>query len=217
MRNGLNLGCGLQPIYSTSDHNWINLDLAPLPQTWPDDQTYYQFDLETIATGAKLAFPDGHFDLVYASHTLEHVRGLLPLIQECHRLLQDGGHLLARVPYAGSIDAWEDPTHVRGFVPSTFLAFTQEYYHRADYGYRGDFDLIRCVALVPPEFRGAEPAELPQIVKHANNFATEIVCLLRAVKPPRKASGKPPPRPAEIAFADDRKVELEILKEIKGL
>lgn len=45
-------------------------------------------------------FADNHFDIVYASHVLEHVnqKELLPTVQGIHRILRPGGKFFVSVP-----------------------------------------------------------------------------------------------------------------------
>lgn len=72
-------------------------------------------------------------DLVLASHVLEHITNLIPLMREIHRVLKPGGHLCLVSPYASSDDAWEDPTHVRAFTEQSFRYFDRRLYEKADH------------------------------------------------------------------------------------
>jgi predicted SAM-dependent methyltransferase len=56
----LQLGCGRKPL-----SGFVNLDVAALP------------GVDLVANlEQKLPFPDNHFDLVHARHTIEHVENL---------------------------------------------------------------------------------------------------------------------------------------------
>lgn len=59
------------------------------------------FDVLT-GTLEELHYLDGEFDVVVASHTLEHVPAPVQFLQEMHRILQDDGLLVIAVPnFAG--------------------------------------------------------------------------------------------------------------------
>src|SRR5262245_27370471 len=66
----LNLGCG-----NDTRPGWVNLDVAALP------------GVDTIADISKcrtepLPFPSETFDEILASHVLEHIQDILPLMSE---------------------------------------------------------------------------------------------------------------------------------------
>jgi predicted SAM-dependent methyltransferase len=80
----LNVGCG-QRFRS----GWVNVDISPQhPDVMRCDAT------------AGLPFPDDHFDVVYHSHVLEHVRRAEApsLLRECRRVLRPGGTLRIATP-----------------------------------------------------------------------------------------------------------------------
>lgn len=80
----LNLGCG-----SAFHPDWVNLD------SFPAAPGIVAHDLN-----AALPFPDGRFDVVYASHVLEHLdpNAGLRLLCECNRILGHKGILRVVVP-----------------------------------------------------------------------------------------------------------------------
>ena len=71
-----------------------------------------------------LPFGDDSIDEIHASHFLEHVSELVELMDECFRVLKSGGIMSIVVPYALSHTAFQDPYHVRFFVPESFWYFT---------------------------------------------------------------------------------------------
>lgn len=107
----LNIGCG-----TDYREGWINVDrYAPRA-----DQ---RFDL--FRKPWPLA--DASVDYVLASQVLEHVPprigdedGLLEVLGEIHRVLRNGGLLHAGVPYAGSDNDYNNVTHYRHFIPTSF-------------------------------------------------------------------------------------------------
>lgn len=60
-----------------------------------------------------LPFADGSVDRVFVVHVLEHLVDFLPLVDECHRVLRDGGVLHVMSPWWRHVNAVADPTHVR--------------------------------------------------------------------------------------------------------
>ena len=60
-------------------------------------------------------------------------------MQELWRIAKPNAKMVIRVPHGASDDAWEDPTHVRAYFSNSFGYYSQPYYWRADYGYRGDW------------------------------------------------------------------------------
>jgi len=71
---------------------------------------------------AKLPLPSNSVEEILAEHVLEHVRNLLPLLQECWRVLKKpGGKMVVEVPaWPNSERALSDPGHVRFFTEETF-------------------------------------------------------------------------------------------------
>lgn len=171
----LNLGCGRNSL-----SGWINIDIFPMPG----------IDLVADLEKCKdipLPFADDSVDEFLLSHVLEHLREPLALMQELHRIAKPGALMVIRVPHGASDDAFEDPTHVRQFFPGSFGYYSQPYYWRADYGYRGDW-LTEKVTLWVPE---RENAGLPIFaimdkIHHQRNIVSEMVAELTAVKPIRQ-------------------------------
>jgi SAM-dependent methyltransferase len=173
----LHLGCG-----RTILPGWLNLDaVAALGVD-------LVVDLEDCSRG-RIPLENDSVDEMLASHVLEHVRGILPLMEELHRVAREGCALTVRVPYGSSDDAWEDPTHVRAFFLQSFGYFGQPFYWRADYGYRGDWDVERIdLTMRDAALRGAPTRLLDEAVRIQRNVVEEMVATLRAVKPIRPAS-----------------------------
>lgn len=104
----LDIGCG-----PTKQHAWaVGVDRHPF------DGVAVVADIER-----GLPFADGEADQVFAVHILEHVRDLVGLMNEIHRVLKPGGVLHAMVPNGQFVNAFADPTHVRHFHLQTFKYF----------------------------------------------------------------------------------------------
>lgn len=88
-----------------------------------------------------LPWADGEFDLILASHVLEHVVNYLPLLRDLHRILKPGGILVVKVPEFPCRAAVADPTHVRYFVPESFFHLCDHNMGFDTGGLKGLFDL----------------------------------------------------------------------------
>lgn len=100
----LNIGCGFDYKYQ---RDWVNLDVTKPCNVMAD-------------ANEGLPFRDRSFDLVWASHILEHVPDLRAIQRELARVIKKGGELEVIVPYYLSVDAWGDPTHCRAFSEDSF-------------------------------------------------------------------------------------------------
>ncbi len=168
----LNLGCGrnVQP-------GWVNIDMARLPGV----------DLIADLNECRrvpLPYADDSVDQFLLCHTLEHIPDSLGLMQELHRIAKPGANCIVHVPYGSSDDAWEDPTHVRAYYRGSWGYFSQPYYWRADYGFRGDWQ-VELIQLVVAKASG-EAADYLRRIDHERNIVIEMVATLRAVKPIRE-------------------------------
>ena len=181
----MNVGCG-----RTILPDWINLDSMPLPGV------DLVCDLDRLGPGdgrVLLPLPDSAISEFLLSHVLEHIREPLPMMQELWRVARPGAIMTVRCPYGSSDDAWEDPTHVRAIFLQSFGYFSQPYYWRADYHYRGDWQVQQITLRVDPDlFAGLQresgrptPAML-QAVLRQRNVVRELVARLAAVKPLRE-------------------------------
>ena len=185
--NKLNLGCGRDIM-----EGWTNLDINP--SVGAD----VIFDLERCGeqgTFGRLPFKGNQFDRILCSHTLEHLRNILPLMEELWRVSKPNAEFIIRVPYALHNSAFDDPTHVRFFTPESFIYFAQPAYKRTDYGYRGDWQAQEIMLVLSPLMReklynqGFETNEgLDFAIKHLHNTADEIVAMLKCIKPARSTS-----------------------------
>lgn len=196
----LNLGCGRNCM-----PGWVNVDAAALPGV------DVVADLERCRT-QPLPFADNAADELLLSHVIEHIDDTLGVMQELHRIARAGASATIRCPYGGSDDADEDPTHRRRFFVNSFGYFSQPFYWRADYGYRGDWEPRRIVLVVDPqENAGLAPSEVLGRVRTLRNVVIEMVARLEAVKPIRPPDRSLQRAPAiEIAY-DRRQGHLSVV------
>jgi len=174
---------------------WVNVDCVDLPGV----------DLIADLEALTLPYPDDTVDELALVHVLEHIRDPLPLMQELWRVAEPGATLTICCPYGSSDDADEDPTHVRRIFLNTFAYFGQPFYYRADYGYRGDWDVDHLVLDLGAQYAGVPAGEVMADVASIRNVVTQITAVMRAVKPIREPLQEliEPPRVA-LRVADGR-------------
>jgi SAM-dependent methyltransferase len=168
----LNLGCGRD-----IRDGWVNIDSAPL--TGVDHVV--DFDNKPV-----LPFDDDSVDESEGSHVIEHLHSPLPFMEELWRVTKPGGTVTFRCPYGSSDDADEDPTHVRRMFAGSWGYFGQPHYWRADYGYRGDWQVDTVWLAIDPQLNHLSDDELKIAVQFQRNVVLEMVATLRAVKPARE-------------------------------
>ena len=74
---------------------------------------------------------------------------------------------------------------MRPLFPGSFGYFSQPYYWRADYGYRGDWVTERVELTLGQRYRGLTVEQAWECVYSQRNVVDEMVAHLRAVKPAR--------------------------------
>ncbi len=112
----IDIGCG----YSKRG-GYIGVDIHDYSKQYPKDE-FIQCDLEK----GILPFCSNSATHLLADSVLEHIRNLIPLMNDCWRVLKRGGTFEITVPKAGSETSFKDPTHVRFFLGKTFSYFTKE-------------------------------------------------------------------------------------------
>lgn len=182
--NRLHLGCG-----RTILKDWINLDFIAL------EGVDVVANLDTC-TEIPLPFEDNSIEEFYGSHLIEHIQHTLPMMQELHRIAKPGAKANFRLPYGSSDDAFEDPTHVKQYFLQSFGYFSQPYYWRADYGYRGDWKTDKIALLVSEEkYQHQSFQQIYEDVMTKRNVVREMVVELTAIKPIREAKKELQTRP----------------------
>jgi len=85
-----------------------------------------------------IPFPASQFDLVYSSHSLEHLdpKKLVFVLEEIWRVSKPGGQIVIIAPHFSGMGGPTNPTHLRtGFTSQTFQYFKSEdeYQGRVDF------------------------------------------------------------------------------------
>jgi len=171
----LHLGCGRKILAG-----WTNVDV------FPGEGVDIVADLNDCAK-TPLPFETDSITEFLGSHLLEHITNSLPMMQELHRIAKPGAQAVFNLPYGSSDDAFEDPTHVRQYFLNSFGYFSQPYYWRADYGYRGDWQPESIGLKVSQRrYQGRTADEIMEDVLHLRNVVTEMTVVLSAIKPIRR-------------------------------
>ena len=133
-----------------------------------------------------LPFEESSVDEILLSHVIEHIFDPLSLMQEVYRIAKPDSYCTIRVPHGANDEAWEDQTHKRVYFPGSFGYFSQPYYWKADYGYRGDWQVEVIRLTVDRKFNGTNGKQFLSRINSERNLVNEMVAVLRAVKPMRR-------------------------------
>lgn len=114
----LDLGCG-DAKYKSNNNIVIGIDKVNIK------------DVDIVHDLNKFPYPfkNNEFDLVYTSHTLEHLDNLDKVFQELIRITRNKGRIKIRVPHFSCGVSYRDPTHKRLFSYFTFDYFTNECFY----------------------------------------------------------------------------------------
>lgn len=131
--------------------------------------------------GATLPFPSESQDAVYSSHSLEHIHDFLKAIQEWHRVVKVGGHIIVAVPHAHLYERRRRPPsrwnlgHVRMYTAASLLAefeaalppnsYRVRHLQEDDRGYRYDD---------PPDRHGIGGYEIEMVVEKIKEPAWKV-------------------------------------------
>jgi SAM-dependent methyltransferase len=128
---------------------WVNLDGNPSVEP----------DLVCVLGVDPIALPDDSVDMVIAHHVIEHIGEIgkteawFYFWQELYRVMKPGGRVQFECPYATSIWAWADPTHIRAISEYTFLYLNQDAYTVGGSipDYRPPFDFVLTDTRLRPD------------------------------------------------------------------
>lgn len=191
----LHLGAG-----KDRKEGWINLDMCALPGI------DVVADLNECGT-KPLPFAENVFEEIFANHVLEHIPNPLPLMQELHRIARNGALCLFNTPYGSSDDAFENPTHVRQYFLGSYGYFSQPFFWREDYGYRGDWQPEKLLLKIRKGMytEMTNPRVILDDIMTKRNIVLEMSATLRCVKPIRAMNRDLQTAPKiEFALVDSR-------------
>lgn len=170
----LNLGAGRDV---RTDGKWVNVDCVE----GPNIDLVLDLDQPKPFELAR----ENTVDEFLVSHLIEHITYPLPLLESMWRAAKPDALAVFRCPYGSSDDADEDPTHVRRMFIFSWGYFGQPFYWKADYGYRGDWQVEKVVLYCNPDRVGSSEGETLELISMERNVVLEMEAHLRAVKPLR--------------------------------
>jgi SAM-dependent methyltransferase len=74
-------------------------------------------------------FPDSSFEAVVLRNVIEHVRNVVGLMEEIHRIGTPGADVLITTPHFSSVYSYQDPTHLRHLALDSMDYFTEKTSH----------------------------------------------------------------------------------------
>ncbi len=105
----LDFGCGSKPYRSLFDvETYIGTDVEV------SGHDHLSEDIDVYYDGKTLPFDDTSFDSIFSSEVFEHVFNLPEILDELHRVLKPGGHMLVTVPFV-----WDEHE-----IPYDFARYT---------------------------------------------------------------------------------------------
>lgn len=183
----VDLGCGL-----AKKPEFIGVDRFQLP------------GVDIIADlDGKLPFDDSSVDLVYASHSLEHVKDLMHTIREIYRICKHGAQVCIVAPYYEQKLNFANPYHIQAFNEHTPRFWTdypyspipkEEWWHphavtwglsKSDHSDPGiDLRCVRMKFSYFPDYRNLRPEEQRKARKEKIDVCDQIIYFLIAIKKP---------------------------------
>jgi len=120
-------------------------------------------------------------DVVYMSHIMEHIKDLIPFMEEVYRVCRPGAEVRVIVPYYTSRGAFRDPTHVRFIAEDTFQYFEPP----TNYGIKTNFKIEKIEYDVRKPFRYFPQYFQKRFRRYLWNVVDNMRVTLRAVKDER--------------------------------
>lgn len=117
-------------------------------------------------------------EIMNMSHIMEHVRDLIPFMEEVYRVCRPGAKVRIVVPYYASRGAFRDPTHVRFITEDTFQYFEQP----TDYGVKTNFRIENIAYDMRKPFRYFPKYFQKRFRRYLWNVVDNMSVALRAVK-----------------------------------
>ncbi len=117
-------------------------------------------------------------DVVFMSHIMEHIRDLIPFLEEVYRVCRPGAEVRVIAPYYTSRGAFRDPTHVRFITEDTFQYFESP----TDYGIKTNFQIEKIEFDMRKPFRYFPKYFQKRFRRYLWNVVDNMSVTLRAIK-----------------------------------
>lgn len=73
--------------------------------------------------------PDSAYDVILLRNVIEHIQGIVGLMEEIHRVGSNGADVIISTPHFSSLYSYQDPTHVRHLAYDSMDYFTEDTKH----------------------------------------------------------------------------------------
>lgn len=143
-------------------------DLMQFPWPFSNDEIY-EFNCEHFVEHIPITLSSGE-------------NGLIKFMEEAWRCLMPGGTIRIVAPYYSSIEAWQDPTHVRAISERTFVYFDQKAMDAASlkhYGIKANFEAISRIYRLHKECESYSEERRNYMIKYYWNVVQEFEITLR--------------------------------------
>ncbi len=158
--------------------------------------------IDVSARNLSPPFGDDAFSTIDGGEVLRYVPEALAFMQELHRIASAGATASFILPDISSDDAYSSAFLTRPYTPVSFIYFGQPAYRRADYDYRGDWNIIEAIYIVSRDrYEGASIASVKAVLEHERNQALCFLINLGAVKPIRRPTDPLPQIDPKIVLA----------------
>lgn len=113
-RKAVDLGCGRAKVAGA-----VGVDIAG------NAQADVRHDLDVYP----YPLADSSFEVVLLRNVIEHVKNVVGLMEEVHRIGRAGADVLITTPHFSSLYSYQDPTHLRHLALDSMDYFTQDTSH----------------------------------------------------------------------------------------
>jgi len=146
--------------------------------------------IDVATPDVKCPYESDTFENIEGGDVIRFVPQPLAFMQELHRVARPGATASFVLPHAASDDAYMPNVWSKPYTPVSFVYFGQPAYRRADYGYRGDWEILEAYYAVQKTRFGDVPhAELERVIHNERNAVVAFLINLRACKPIRPPGG----------------------------
>lgn len=116
----LNLGCGRDIKKSNKNEEWINIDIAGLPEV----------NVRHDLTKFPYPFKDNYFDEILSLGSLELINAdFIKIMEELHRICKPGAIIKIRSPVFPNMCSVQDPLTKKFMTWNTFEYFTNDWHY----------------------------------------------------------------------------------------
>lgn len=133
----LDLGCGLA---KAPGH--VGIDIMPRSDiVWDLNNGLPQHALN------ELLRKDPKVEGIRCHQTIEHLTSIIPLLNDCYYYMADEAEMEISTPYAGTTQWYQDPTHIKAYVPESFQYFAKNSpfeKEQNEYGITARFEIVKA-------------------------------------------------------------------------